>query len=136
MFVTDAPPRGGPVEFARANRVAWRVVAANNRAIGRSSQVYPSLVACRAAVDQLRRHSSEIQSSVLFDSDTGRWSWTVSLAGDAAAECVRSYLRRLECTRALGQFLTALSAAEGANWTVRNLGERALQRFPDPGEPA
>jgi uncharacterized protein YegP (UPF0339 family) len=132
VFVSDAAPRFEPELPVHQSRFGWRVVAANNRALGRSTGVYSSLAACRAAVDQLQRRSAQLHSSVRFDVASGRWSWALSLSGNDVAQCVHPYLRRVECVRALRQFLVTVQSAQSLPSNVRKLGARALQTYSAP----
>jgi hypothetical protein len=118
-------------------RVAWRVVAANNRPLGRSMIAYNTLAECAAAVRLLHDGIGAAIGSVGFDAVTGTWRWTLSLDGRPVAICVNAYGRRIECQRALAQFLVAVAGAESTVQDVRHLGARALYDYElKPAEPA
>ena len=110
-------------------RVAWRVLAANNRPLGRSVTVYNTLGDCTAAASELHRDVSRAVGSIGFETGTGSWRWTLSLGGAAAATCVNPYGRRIECQRALAQFLVAVADAEPGAQQVRHLGIGALHDY-------
>src|SRR5262245_64171125 len=75
------------------SRVGWRLVAANNRSLGRSWIVYSSFDECVDATTQLRARIDEVTSSALFDRRQANWSWTVLLDETPVAVCVHAYRR-------------------------------------------
>jgi hypothetical protein len=134
IFVSDASPR---TRHPRTDsmvpaRVGWRVIAANNRPLGRSATVFNSDHECQAAVGLLQDQLSDVVSSVLFDSVRGHWTWALLLGGTPVAVCVHPYLRRIECSRALAQFIAAIEVSEPEHERVRNLGVRALHAYASP----
>jgi hypothetical protein len=131
IFLTDQEPLR-----ARANvsnrpitRVAWRVLAANNRPLGRSATPFNSLLECHTAALTLHQRVAEISSAVLFYPVDGHWRWTVSLDGVPVAEQVHLYQRRVEANRAVKQFLTAVSAVCPIADEVRPSGQRAMMAY-------
>ncbi len=115
-------------------RVGWRLIAANNRALGRSWVAFDSFEACVQAASLLRERLDEVTSSVTFDSRQANWSWTVLLDDDPVAVCVRAYRRRVECLRALEQFLAAVKMTTNSAEELRYYGRNALSVYdPPPG---
>ena len=116
-------------------RVGWRLIAANNRSLGRSWVAFDSFEACVQAATLLRERLDEVTSSVTFDSRHANWSWTVLLGDNAVAVCVRAYRRRVECLRALEQFLAAVRVTTtNRPEELRYYGRNALSVYdPPPG---
>jgi hypothetical protein len=134
IFVSDADPRTRHprTDAAVSARVGWRVLAANNRPLGRSAQVFSSERECQDEVARLQKRLPDAVSSVLFDAARGHWTWTLLLDEVPVAVCVHPYLRRIECVRALAQFIVALESGDPELERVRNLGERALHAYDRP----
>jgi uncharacterized protein YegP (UPF0339 family) len=116
----------------RIGRVGWRVLAANNRPLARSPEIYPSLALCRDAVALLHRRRGDLGPTVLFDSGAGTWSWSLHLSNRPVAVCAHPYLRRIECTRAMQQFLGCVADGPPVEEQIRHLGIRALAGYDAP----
>jgi hypothetical protein len=134
IFVSDAtaPTAGRQSSTAAEPRYGWRVIAANNRPLGRSATVFDTYQDCREAAAALHDRVSETSSSVLFNTTRGHWTWTVALDARPVAVCVHPYLRRIECARALRQFTDAVSAGVPSADGLRLFGERALRGYDAP----
>ena len=128
IFVSDADPRIRHPGTDASARVGWRVLAANNRPLGRSAQVFAERE-CQDEVARLQKRLPDAVSSVLFDAARGHWTWTLLLDEVPVAVCVHPYLRRIECGRALAQFVAALENGDPELERVRNLGARALHAY-------
>jgi hypothetical protein len=131
IYVSDATaPAAGraPVPTVEP-RYGWRVIAANNRPLGRSATVFDSYQGCRDAATSLHERIDETSSSVLFNTSRGHWTWAVSLDARPVAVCVHPYLRRIECVRALRQFTDAVTLGVPSADGVRLFGERALRGY-------
>jgi hypothetical protein len=119
--------------------VAWRLVGANNRELGRSSRTYADLAACLDALAFLREHINEADSLLANASDTGLWLWRLNIGEQWIAVSGRSYLRRRECQYNLAQFVaeapiaTFPSAISGRS-EVRGRPRMDLQ-VPPSGQP-
>jgi len=115
-------------------RVGWRLVAADNRSLGRSWVVYPIFDECVDAATRLRDRIGEVTSSALFDRRQANWSWTVLLDDAPVAICVHAYRRRVECLRALDQFVAAVRTTTEMVEELRYYGPNALRVYnrPDP----
>ncbi len=137
VLLTDLPTRvNRAAEWPAPRRVTWRLVAANNRSIGQSSAIFPSLDRCLADIDRLSRTLPDAVSSVHFhpsefSSDGSHWTWTVLLEQQPLALSTRRYKRRIECERALHYFLDAIGLGPPVpvSGTIRRLGER-LRALP------
>jgi uncharacterized protein DUF1508 len=112
-------PPGG----ATAGHVTWRLLATNNRDIGRSATMYPDAAACRAAVGGLRAESAALQA-VTVRSGPSAWSWRIVLGDAVVAVSSRDYQRRVHAdyagTVALGLIPKAgvadVDVAVGRGW--------------------
>jgi hypothetical protein len=130
IYISDERERSRWQDAATGDiRVSWRVVAGNNRPLGRSATVFPSLVECVAAATELHRGISQADSSVLFDVADGHWRWTVALGGQSVAVSAHAYKRRIECIRSLEQFATAAARAAPEPEGLRRLGPNALRGY-------
>jgi hypothetical protein len=92
-------------------RLSWRVIAANNRPLGRSTATYGDYVECVAATNELRTHAADLKTSLTFEHATATWRWSAELNGTLVAASVRDYLRRVECLRAANQFVEIAASA-------------------------
>jgi hypothetical protein len=118
------------LEAARpATRVCWRVMAANNRALGRSRSVYPSLVTCRAAAVILQRRIDDVNAVPVLDESVGHWSWTIALDATEVAVCVHPFQRRIDCLRALRLFVEAVRASDPSAAELRYFGPSSLRGY-------
>jgi hypothetical protein len=90
--------------------LVWRVVAANNRPLGRSVGAFADFADCLAAATELHEQSEQARAAIAFDRGSVSWRWTVSLGVSPVAVSVRDYSRRIECERALSQFLEIVSS--------------------------
>jgi hypothetical protein len=138
VYLSDAEPHsssrgrddGGDDKRRRATNIAWRIVAANNRPLGRSAAYYPTLAACAESARTLRAAIGEAVGAVSSDIRSGHWRWTLSLEQIPVATCVHAYERRVECARALTQFIEACRVADPSPDEVRHLGSYALHGYP------
>jgi hypothetical protein len=97
----------------------WRVVAANNRPLGRSARHWQTF---DQTLDDARRLYHRLDDSVpaiSFHKHDSRWSWSLTVDGETVATSVNRYLRRAECVRALTTFVDAVSAGEPETDRVR-----------------
>jgi hypothetical protein len=124
VYLCDAKDQNDP-----AARFGWRLIAANNRALGRAVRVDVSLEQCVGSAERVHREVAESSTSVQFNPVRGHWSWQVVLGGATVAVCVHPYLRRVECVRALEQFLAAVTAACPAEGVVKHFGPRSLRSY-------
>ena len=113
-------------------RVGWRLIAANNRSLGRSWVVYGTFEACVAAAAQLHNRLDEVTQAVTFDARHAAWTWTVLLDGEPVAVSTRPYRRRVECARSFDQFLAAVKSAPEVAEELRYYGPKALSVYDHP----
>jgi hypothetical protein len=133
IYISDERAHSPWHDAATADaQVSWRVVAGNNRPLGRSATAFASLAECVAAATQLHREVGRADSSVLFDVADGHWRWTVALCGQSAAVSAHAYKRRTECIRSLEQFIVAASHAAPEPDGLRRLGPNALRGYVAP----
>ena len=121
-----------------AAQFGWRLVAANNRALGRGVRVSTSLAECHAAAQRIHDDAALMTPSVQFNPARGLWSWRVAVGESTMAVGVHPYLRRVECLRALEQFLTAARTASPDEGLVKCFGPNSLRAYeavPAPSEP-
>lgn len=107
---------GPAVRAVRATQpvqdVLWRLVAGNNRVLGRAAAPLDSLDACRDAVAGLARELPDLRAVPDLARPAGRWAWQLVRAdGVVAAVSGRSYEREREMWASLAQFLTAAPEA-------------------------
>ncbi|MGX7677995.1 hypothetical protein ACSMXN_03765 [Jatrophihabitans sp. DSM 45814] len=127
VFLTDqveARANRGPV--VTDGRVAWRLLAANNRAMGRSAITFGSVEDCYSAALELHLGRASATYSAVFNSEQSRWGWTLMLDGAWVATSAHQYHRRIECLRGLRQFVESLAAAVPDMDEVRHIGPRSL----------
>jgi hypothetical protein len=114
-------------------RFAWRILAANNRPLGRSVAVHPSLPEAVAAASALRVGIDEAITRVgPGDRPAEPWVWRVDVERTPAAVCVHAYQRRIECARALNQFLAGLRQADPGDGIIRHYGPQTLRNYERP----
>lgn len=124
-----------PADPGRASAwVAWRLVGANNRELGRSPVTYIDLTDCSESVAALRRSVAGAQVVVVVDPSTGCWFWRLDSGGQPIAAAGRSYQRQRECLYSLEQFQHAVPTAAIAVQTVIDVRdpEPPLDRLPRP----
>jgi hypothetical protein len=130
IYISDQRSRSPWHDASSADaRVSWRVVAGNNRPLGRSATLFPSLAECVDAATLLHREIGRADSSVLFDVADGHWRWTVALGGQSVAMSAHAYKRRIECIRSLEQFIAAAAGAAPEPDGLRRLGPNALRGY-------
>ena len=100
-----AAPSSRREPSASARGLTWRVVAANNRPLGRSKRVFADFDACVTAAAELHLRHDALSTAISFDRTSASWRWTVALHACPVAVSVRAYSRRVECERAMSQFL-------------------------------
>ncbi|UQX88409.1 hypothetical protein M6D93_00030 [Jatrophihabitans telluris] len=137
-------------------RIAWRLLAANNRALGRSAHAYGSVAECVAAASRLHQWVLDTGTgleAVTVSVTDSSWHWVLEgadpldcLEGEGGrssrsslAASVHRYQRRLECLRGAGQFLVAVAStspaldAAGATASLRRIGPRPFVVYGGSG---
>jgi hypothetical protein len=114
-----------------AELVTWRLIAGNNRSLGRAAGMFGSTVDCIADADRLHREIGQAVGSIEFHSTspTGGsfWSWAAVVDGEPVATSTHNYQRRLECLRAQANFFAAAQIALPPRLPARKLGRRLGQ---------
>jgi hypothetical protein len=96
--------------------VAWRLLGANNRELGRSPLWYPDLESCREAIRLLKRDIDGVTSAITAVTlPGGAWSWRLAVSGRPVAVAGRPYLRHRECAYNLSHFVAAVPTAQIAD---------------------
>ena len=112
-------------------RAGWRLVAANNRPLGRAVQAEPAIEESRASALRVHRTAAAATRSAWFDPVAGVWTWSAAVDGFQIAVCVHPYLRRIECYRAMQQFVEAAQQADPEDGVVRYFGPGSLREYAD-----
>jgi hypothetical protein len=108
VFVSDGVDDSGGLDV---HRVWWRLVAANNRVLGRSTATVLGEGVCRDRAAELATRIEEAVPLLTTDAH-GQWTWTLSLDGGRRAECAHPFPRRVDCVRTLALFLAGIRAAD------------------------
>jgi uncharacterized protein YegP (UPF0339 family) len=122
VLVTGGRGRTAPTSWPHADQVVgtagrdgswygWRLLAANNRELGRSPQVHAALTECQQAAVRMVTDFEALTTVVSADSARGLWRWRLDGADSAVAVSSRLYLRQRECVYSLRQFLQAAPTA-------------------------
>ncbi len=138
-FLVDEPP--GPDEFDddsshAARRVAWRLLAANNRPIGRSVHTHGSLREAQESARTVTRLAGDGLYTLGFHSAQSRWGWTLTVQGHALATATHLYQRRVECQRGAEQFRLRAGSALSLDDTLWVAGASVFAVYDESGAPA
>jgi hypothetical protein len=101
--------------------LGWRLLAPNNRTLGRSTDTYETVAACQDAAWNLRAGHARLEASVTVGAD-GRWHWSIALDGAMVASSASAYFRRMEVNRAVRLFLATVGTTDATFAEVRHLG--------------
>ena len=93
-----------PPEADGTSAVAWRLVSANNRELGRSAVYHWGADACVRAVSDLVRSLDEVQTRLSRNPVTGLWAWVLTQDGEPVAMSGRGYRRESEVRDCLDNF--------------------------------
>ena len=96
---------------AEVGPVGWRLLATNNRDLGRSPDTYPDLAACRDAVLLLQKHAPALRV-VTVRSGPSSWNWRIVDGDRIVAVASRDYQRRIQADQAAAVVLGLLPGAE------------------------
>ena len=114
-------------------QVHWRLLSANNRDSGQSGSGFPSVEACKSALNDLLGLLGELRPQYTLTANH-RWDWTLIREGVVLARSSRSFDRRLRCIAASEWFLrTAPVAVIGA--ALRVIPERLADATLDIRRP-
>ncbi|HEV2342956.1 MAG TPA: hypothetical protein VGS97_02580 [Actinocrinis sp.] len=96
----------------KSEHVAWRLLGANNRELGRSPIWYPDVESCREAVRVLKREIGGVTPAIMsVPQPGGAWSWRLAVSGTPVAVAGRPYHRQRECAYNLNHFVAAVPDA-------------------------
>jgi len=98
-------------DATRPISAGWRLLADNNRDIGRGARVFSSTEQCLAAIRHLKDNLDLAQSSVARSHDR-QWFWIVRIDGIESAVSSRTYQRRIQADTALAVFLSLVRRAD------------------------
>jgi hypothetical protein len=96
---------------ADAGTVSWRLLATNNRDLGRAPGGYPDTEACRAAVRELQEGVGRAEP-VTVRSGPSSWGWRLMIDDRVVAVASRVYQRRIQAEQAASVVLGLIPAAE------------------------
>jgi hypothetical protein len=91
--------------------VSWRLLATNNRDLGRAPGGYPDIEACRAAVRDLR-DGVDRAVPVTVRGGPSSWGWRLMIDDRVVAVASRLYQRRIQAEQAVTVVLGLIPAAE------------------------
>ncbi|SNY62182.1 hypothetical protein [Paractinoplanes atraurantiacus] len=92
-------------------RVYWRLLAINNRDLGRAATAFPDVRSCRAAVVWLQEHAAQLSVLTVRTGPTS-WGWRIVADGPAVAVASRQYQRRIQAEQAAAIVLALIPGAE------------------------
>lgn len=111
------------------DRIWWRLVAANNRVLGRSVGTDLGEVVCRKRAAELTERIDDAVPSLVTDV-RGRWTWTIALDSVDRAQCAHPFPRRVDCQRTLTLFLQGVRGADPQAGSVRFFAARSTSSVP------
>ncbi|GAA5184653.1 hypothetical protein GCM10023322_26610 [Rugosimonospora acidiphila] len=109
-LIPDDPTPGG---------YAWRLIAANNRELGRSALGFVSYQLARRGIGQLKQGIDRLVQHSTVDPSTRRWGWLFDLDGAVVAVSGRWYERELHGRLGAAKFVTLAPGAELTDGVVR-----------------
>jgi hypothetical protein len=90
--------------------VSWRLLATNNRDLGRAPVTYHDPATCRAAVLCLKRQAADLRSAIVRAGPSS-WRWQITAGVAVVAVSSRDYQRRIQAEQAATIALTLIPAA-------------------------
>lgn len=75
----------------------WRLVSANNRALGQSATLFDELPTCRTSMSAAADLTGGEDLRLVSDVRTGLWTWELVSQREVLAVSARSYQRQREC---------------------------------------
>ena len=91
--------------------MSWRLLATNNRDLGRAPIGYPDPASCRAAVLWLQRNSDGLRVTIVR-AGPSTWSWRLAAGETVVALSSRAYQRRIQAEHAAGIAIELIPEAE------------------------
>jgi hypothetical protein len=99
-------PRDGETWFG------WRLLASNNRELGRSGQTFPLLDGCRNSIGVLLSSVAAAKLGALVNQRTGLWAWRLEASGRVLAVSGRHYRRQREALYSASTFVLTAPLAD------------------------
>jgi hypothetical protein len=91
--------------------ISWRLLATNNRDLGRAPQGYPDAETCRAAIGRLRDQVGQAEPVTVRRGPTS-WGWRLMVGDQVVAVASREYQRRIQAEQAAAVVLGLIPAAD------------------------
>ncbi|MFD0519435.1 hypothetical protein [Paractinoplanes durhamensis] len=92
-------------------RLSWRLLATNNRDLGRAPATYVDAETCRDAVRWLQKNIDDLRVSIHRASPSS-WSWRIAAGDDVVALSSRDYQRRIQAEQAASIVVELIPDAE------------------------
>jgi hypothetical protein len=96
---------------ADAGTLSWRLLATNNRDLGRAPDTYPDAEACRVAIHQLQATVGRA-APITVRSGPSSWGWRLMIGDRVVAVASRQYQRRIQAEQAAAVVLGLIPTAE------------------------
>ena len=122
-----------PPEADGTSAVAWRLVSANNRELGRSAVYHWGADACVRAIHDLVRSLDDVQTRLSRSPATGLWGWVLTRDGEPVAMSGRGYRREREARDCLDNFRSAAPIAQVKTAAQRVVWGIGAVDAPGPG---
>jgi hypothetical protein len=91
--------------------LSWRLLATNNRDLGRAPGAYPDAEACRVAIRELQADVGRAQP-ITVRSGPSTWGWRLMIGDRVVVVASRSYQRRIQAEQAASVVLGLIPTAE------------------------
>jgi hypothetical protein len=127
LYVPARPAGAARGRERSAAPVTWRLLAGNNRDLGRAAGTFPDVASCHAALLRLRTALVEPAVSVTSPDGRTRWRWRIGAGPESAAVASRVYQRRVQAEAACAAFVSLAAHAPVAE-VVRLVGAGGAAR--------
>jgi hypothetical protein len=91
--------------------LSWRLLATNNRDLGRAPAGYPDVAACRVAIRELQATVGKAEP-ITVRSGPSSWGWRLMIGDRVVVVASRLYQRRIQAEQAAGVVLELIPTAE------------------------
>ena len=91
--------------------LTWRLLATNNRDLGRAPTAYADAESCRTAVLWLQGNVGDLRIAIVRAGPSS-WSWRILAGETVVAVSSRDYQRRIQADQAATTALDLIPAAE------------------------
>jgi uncharacterized protein YegP (UPF0339 family) len=103
--------RSAAGDTAEAGTLSWRLLATNNRDLGRAPEGYPDVEACRVAIRDLQATVGKAEP-ITVRSGPSSWGWRLMIGDRVVVVASRLYQRRIQAEQAAGVVLDLIPTAE------------------------